>query len=176
MKKVWIIVLVFVAAFLSMIAIKITANVNTPFDGLFGQQNNTYTYDHIYMISTPEQQELMEYLLAEAIQNTSITTMTVDEAIEIIMDLKQTIVDDYDLDDVYPLGMMGNNQRRNCHDIEVYESFEWVYLHSSQSTQYDMMEQFVTEIQVLDMTSLTTEALVSTINEIKTMILTNLID
>lgn len=172
MRKAILGTLIVIAVILSMVAIKITANVSTPLDGFFTRNRRDETYDHIYIQSSEEQQAALDLLLAEAIQNASLNTLSVEDAVDTVIDLKQSVADTFDYDYGYYGGMMGGNSRPNCHQINgVYESFEWVYLHSSPSQQREMMVLLVTDLQALDLESLTLDELVISLKQIKIQVI-----
>ncbi len=175
MKKVIIAIMVVTAIALGAIAVRISARSAT-FGGRLGFYNPSLTYEFLYMKSSTEQQRELDYLLVTAIKDTDgFNTLAIDDAIALINDLKQDIADNYPLNIGNYGPMMGNNSNSNCHNVS-YRSvtFEWVYVHSSKTTQEEMMTLLVTEMQLLDFNTMSVDDSVTQFRQIKTQIIDRL--
>lgn len=151
--------------------------------GMMGLNNNLYSFERIYLHLSTDNQEKLDSAFANELITTDIQQKTVVEVVEIIEQIKSDIIDDVQIEySTQRFGMMGGNMMgyggndpyANCGYQNNASTYEWLYIHSSDAQRDSLDLSFAEAIMNLDLSNLSVQELVESINEIKTNLVNQL--
>lgn len=151
--------------------------------GMMGSNYSLYSFERIYLHLSTDNQEKLDSGFANELITTDIQQKTVVEVVEIIEQIKSDIIDDVQIEySTQRFGMMGGNMMgyggndpyANCGYQNNASSYEWLYIHSSDAQRDSLDLSFAEAIMNLDLSNLSVQELVESINEIKTNLVNQL--
>jgi hypothetical protein len=160
-----------------------TINFNYSQHGMMGSDYIHNSMEEIYLHLPIEEREKIDFGFANELITTDIQQKTVVEVVEIIEQIKSDIIDDVQIEySTQRFGMMGGNMMgyggndpyANCGYQNNASTYEWLYIHSSDAQRDSLDLSFAEAIMNLDLSNLSVQELVESINEIKTNLVNQL--
>ncbi len=151
--------------------------------GMMGSNYSLYSFERIYLHLSTDNQEKLDSGFANELITTDIQQKTVVEVVEIIEQIKSDIIDDVQIEySTQRFGMMGGNMMgyggndpyANCGYQNSTRTSERLYIHSSDAQRDSLDLSFAEAIMNLDLSNLSVQELVESINEIKTNLVNQL--
>lgn len=146
---------------------------NTYYNGnmMNGNDGDYSEYERTYIHLSQIDQDAIDIQFAEAIMESEMDQLTIQEVVQLVDDIKAGIIEGYNNQTTRTYyGMMGSSSSSNygCRNSGVYVgSYEWYYMHSY-GTERELVDvKFAELLQSSELTNLTVEEVVIVIAEVK---------
>jgi hypothetical protein len=134
------------------------------------------SYEFIYLHVSYEDQDFMDYQFADQLMKTDLNQKSVTEVMDLIAGIKLEIIDEFQFEysnqgygmmGGYMMGFNRNDQTTSCLYGSRTSSFEWVYIHLSETEKLEIDQKFAEAIMFSDLNTYTIDELVAHIDAIK---------